>query len=295
MSDSNDNVLIVGATGMLGTEVARLLRSEGRQVVETVWPPDHDVQRICLDITDVEAVAHAIDWAKPKVIYNCSAFTDVDGAEENEKLATDVNGRGVGYLAQECRNRGIMFVHVSTDYVFDGRGQKPYTPGDATDPQGAYGRSKLAGEKAIQYYLGESGLFSIVRTSWLFGPAGKNFIDTIVNLARQKPSLKVVNDQIGCPTYTPDLARCLIDMAQNDITGIYHFCNGPACSWFDFARKAVELSNLDCDISPCPTSEFPRPAPRPAYSVMDCSATFDKLGWTARSWQEALTEHLRQK
>jgi len=294
MTHENKMVLVVGATGMLGTEVVSQLRRDDCEVTEAIWPPLNDVkQQLCLDITDAEAVRHVFDWVRPGVVFNCSAFTDVDGAEEKENLATAVNARGVGHLAELCHERDILLVHVSTDYVFDGRGKHPYKPTDPTAPQGAYGRSKLAGEQAIRYYLGPSGAYAMVRTSWLFGPAGKNFIDTILRLAREKPSLKVVNDQVGCPTFAPDLARCLIDLAHKQVTGLYHFCNPPACTWYDFARRAVELAELDCHIDPCTTGEFPRPAPRPAYSVMDCTDTFDKLGWSARPWQEALAEYIR--
>ena len=291
-SEKPAKVLVIGATGMLGSEMVGILQKKGREVVQAVWPPTDIHDTFPLDITDYDAVRVLIEKVEPVEVYNCSAFTDVDGAEENEELATAVNGKGVEYLAESCRYRNIFFAHVSTDYVFDGSGQSPYKPNGLTNPQSAYGRSKLAGEEAIKSV---GGNWLIVRTSWLFGRMGSNFVDTILNLARKKPCLKVVNDQVGCPTYAPDLARCLADLAENNGRGIYHFCNQPACSWFDLAREAVEKAGLNCLIEPCDSSEFPRPAARPAYSVLDCSATFAQLGWTNRSWKEALAEYLSRR
>ncbi|MBN1765085.1 MAG: dTDP-4-dehydrorhamnose reductase [Sedimentisphaerales bacterium] len=282
-------VLVVGATGMLGTEVVALLKQRGRQVVEAVWPGDDDPEHHDLDITITENVEKLLEQVTPAVVINCSAYTNVDSAEEEEELATAVNGTGVGNLARASKKMNSLLVHVSTDYVFDGRGQSPYQTDTPTHPQSAYGRSKLSGEEAIQSI---GGRWIIVRTSWLFGRMGKNFIDTILNLARQRPELKVVNDQRGCPTYATDLARCLIDLADKDAQGLFHFCNGPACTWYDFAQEAVELKGIDCRINPCSTDEFPRPAPRPAYSVMDCSKTFEQLGWQSQTWMQALRNYL---
>jgi len=294
MSHSKKKVLVVGATGMLGSETAALLQHREYEVVEAVWPPDHQVKHLCLDITNAEAVKELIDWARPEILFNCSAYTDVDGAETQEDLAREINGRGVGNLAQVCRDGNIFLVHVSTDYVFDGKGNCPYKPNETTSPQTAYGRSKLAGEEAIQSTFGADKNWLIVRTSWLFGRAGKNFVDTILKLAAELSSLKVVHDQIGCPTYAVDLAVCLADLAEKQVGGIYHFCNPPSCSWYDLAREAITKAGIDCQVSPCGSDEYPRPAKRPSYSVLDCRSTFEKLGWTARPWQEALAEHLNQ-
>jgi dTDP-4-dehydrorhamnose reductase len=281
--------LVVGATGMLGREMVRLLRGRGREVVEAAWPQAGDTQYL-LDIVDADAVDRFLATIRPAVVFNCAAFTDVDTAETQEALATAVNGQGVGHLAAACRAAGAKLVHVSTDYVFDGHATEPYRPNSPTAPRTAYGRSKLAGERAIKTAGGD---WLIVRTSWLFGPHGKNFVDTIVNLARQKSTLKVVNDQIGCPTYVPDLARCLADLAQRDGRGLFHFCNPPPCSWFDLARQAVKAAGLACTVQPCSTAEFPRPAPRPPYSVLECSETFTRLGWTPQDWTTAVSEHIK--
>ncbi len=205
-------------------------------------------------------------------------------------MPTAINGIGVGNLAKACLENNAHLIHVSTDYVFDGESDRPYRPDDATNPQGAYGRSKLAGEEAIRKI---DGKWLIVRTSWLFGKGGKNFVDTILKLAQQRDMLKVVNDQTGCPTCTMDLAACLIGLAQMDCQGIFHFCNGPVCTWYEFAKKIVEIAELPCRVEPCSSSEYPRPAKRPAYSVLDCSETFEQLGWQPCSWQERLYEYIK--
>jgi dTDP-4-dehydrorhamnose reductase len=290
MDQSHEKVLVIAANGMLGREVVAQLTRRTPHVVQTAWPDVRPNQQL-LDITDASTVKQVVAEWRPAVIYNCAAYTDVDGAEAHEDLATAVNGAGVRNLAMAAREYGSLLVHVSTDYVFDGKARAPYQPDDLPAPTTAYGRSKLAGELAISS-VGGSGL--IVRTSWLFGPGGKNFVDTIVSLARQKPELKIVNDQIGSPTYVPDLARCLIDLAALQTRGLYHFCNGPPCSWFDLAAQAVQLTHLPCRVTPCTTREFPRPAPRPEYSVLDCRNTFSRLEWTARPWSLALQDHLRR-
>ncbi len=286
-------VLVVGAAGMLGTEVVSLLQDRGVNYVAAYWPTTPDLDSWTLDITDEKTVEHCISDVKPDILINCSAYTNVDGAEEQEQLATEVNGRGVGHLARACLEHDCLLGHVSTDYVFNGRATDPYHPDDPVDPQSAYGRSKLAGERAIQDIMGSDGRWFIVRTSWLFGRAGKNFVDNIIRLARDLGELKVVNDQYGCPTHAPDLARCLCDLAEGDAYGLFHFCNPPACSWHELAYHAIRYAGVSCQLVPCSTAEFPRPAPRPAYSVLDCTETFDQLGWSARPWREVLVEHLK--
>ncbi len=288
MVDTNKSVVVIGAAGMLGREVAGQLKAAGVRVTEASWP-EKTAASLLLDITDAEAVNDFLAGVKPAAVINCAAFTDVDGAESSEAAAQAVNANGPGNLARACKTADCRLVHVSTDYVFDGQGNRPYLPSDQTSPQTAYGRTKLAGEVLIAE---EAEQWCIVRTSWLFGSGGRNFVDTIVKLAGERQELKVVNDQVGCPTYAPDLAKCLIDLAAKDAQGIYHFCNGPACSWYDLAGEAVRLSGCDCRVIPCSSAEFPRPATRPAYSVLDCKSAFTILGRSARSWQEALAEHL---
>lgn len=283
--------LIIGATGMLGTELVKQLKRQSRYVIEAIWPDDGS-DRILLDITNELAVKKLISSIRPREVYNCAAYTDVDKAEQEENLATAINGTGAGYIAKGCLENDARLIHVSTDYVFNGRSDKPYRTDERPDPQGAYGRSKLAGEKAIQKI---GGKWIIVRTSWLFGKGGKNFIETILRLAQQKDILKVVNDQCGCPTSTIDLAACLIGLAQKNSQGLFHFCNPPVCTWYEFAKKIVEIAELPCSVEPCSTSEFPRPAKRPAYSVLDCRETLKQLGYQPCSWQERLCEYIKPK
>ena len=288
--ERSEKILVIGASGMLGSELVRQLRRQDEHIVETVFPDDGSGRRV-LDITNYEDVKGLISSVRPKAVYNCSAYTDVDKAEQEEAVATGVNGTGVEYLAKACLAANSYFVHVSTDYVFNGEGKRPYRPDDATAPQGAYGRSKLAGEESIRKI---NGRWLIVRTSWLFGKGGKNFVDTILKAAKQRDVLKVVNDQTGCPTSVIDLADCLIGLVQNDCQGMYHFCNGPVCTWYEFAKKIVEVAQLPCRVEPCTSSEYPRPAKRPTYSVLDCTETYDALGWRPCSWEERLAEYIKQ-
>ena len=285
----SEKKLVIGASGMLGSELVRQLKRHDEHIVDTVWPDDGS-DRLILDITDYAEVKKLISSLHPRAVYNCSAYTDVDKAEQEEAIATAVNGTGVEYIAQACLANNSYFVHVSTDYVFDGMGRRPYRPDDATSPQGAYGRSKLAGEEAIRKI---DGRWLVVRTSWLFGRGGKNFVDTILKAARQRDVLKVVNDQTGCPTSVIDLAGCLVGLVQNDCVGMYHFCNGPICTWYEFAKKIVEIAQLPCRVEPCASSEYPRPAKRPQYSVLDCSETFEQLGWQPCLWEERLVEYIK--
>jgi dTDP-4-dehydrorhamnose reductase len=288
MADAG-KILLIGASGMLGSELMRQFKQQGEDVVETIWP-DNGSGRLILDITNYTEVKKLISSLRPQAVYNCSAYTDVDKAEQEEAIATAVNDTGVAYLSQACLAHNSYLIHISTDYVFNGQGKRPYRPDDATDPQGAYGRSKLAGEEAIRKI---DGRWLIVRTSWLFGRGGRNFVDTILKAARQRDVLKVVNDQTGCPTSVIDLAAGLIDLVQNDCHGMYHFCNGPVCTWYEFAKKIVEISQLPCRVESCTASEYPRPAKRPQYSVLDCTETFEQLGWKPCSWEERLHEYIK--
>ena len=288
---NNNRILVVGAAGMLGSELVQQLSTDGRDVIASCWPSGLEGQ-IQLDITDRDAILRVFDNVRPNIVFNCAAFTNVDGAEADESLATAVNGSAVGNLAAACKKSGASLVHVSTDYVFDGCADKPYQPSCPPSPRTAYGRSKLAGEQLLR----ESSCRGlIVRTSWLFGRGGKNFVDTIVGLAARNMVLRVVDDQRGCPSYAGDLASCLIELSERNCDGIWHFCNPPACSWFDLATEAVRLAGCDCLVQPCSSAEYPRPAKRPVYSVLDCSATFDFCGRSARPWQQALLEHLGSK
>ena len=238
---------------MLGTDVVAAARAAGHEVI--------GLTRTDLDITDAAAVARAIDRHAPDAVVNCAAWTDVDGAEAAEDAATAINGTGPGLLAQAAPH----LVHVSTDYVFRGDATEPYVESDPTGPTGAYGRSKLAGEQSV---AAAGDHHAIVRTSWLFGVHGRNFVATMLGLAADRDELKVVDDQVGCPTYTGHLAPALVAIAEQRLGGVVHVAGGGSCSWHDLAAAAFARTGAEITLHPCTTAEFPRPAARPAYSVL---------------------------
>jgi dTDP-4-dehydrorhamnose reductase len=267
-------LLVTGAAGMLGSDVVAAARASGHEVVA--------LARADLDIADPAAVARAIADHAPDAVVNCAAWTDVDGAEEHEAAATEVNGTAAGVLAAHAP----YVVHVSSDYVFAGDATEPYVESDATGPIGAYGRSKLAGEQAV---AAQGDQHAIVRASWLFGPHGRNFVDTMLRLAADRDEVKVVDDQIGCPTYTGHLATALIDIAQRRLGGVLHVAGGGRCSWHDLAAAAFARTGTQVTLHPCTTAEFPRPAPRPAYSVL---ASERDDAPRLPHWEEGLAAHL---
>ena len=262
---------------MLGRDVAAAAERAGHEVVA--------LARAQLDIADPKAVQTAIADARPDAVVNCAAWTDVDGAEEHEDQATRVNGDGAGHLAAAAP----YLVHVSSDYVFDGQGTEPYRENDPVGPLGAYGRSKLAGERAVQN--ADPG-HAIVRSSWLFGAGGRNFVDTMLRLGAERDELRVVDDQIGCPTFTGHLAGALVTIAENRTKGILHVAGGGACSWFELAQATLQEQHITTRIEPCTTAEFPRPAPRPAYSVL---ASTRPEAPTLPPWRDGLRAYLRER
>jgi len=281
-------ILHIGAEGMLGTQLGLLLKERNDvKVVSTSRMGIKGTQ--ALDITLYDQVRELIECVKPCIIFNTTAYTNVDLAESEEPLANLINGDCVGMLATASKASGAFLVHISTDYVFPGSGDTPWKPNDLVSPINVYGSSKLLGEALIQ----ESGVdYAIIRTSWLYGICGNHFIKTILSLAQDRGSLKVVSDQTGSPTNTYDLANCVIDLGFKRASGIHHFCNQGQCSWFDLASYAVKIKNIECDLERCSTDEFPMPAQRPIYSVLDCRETYEKLSWEVRSWQDSLTDYL---
>jgi len=251
------------------------------------------------DLTKREQVVAAMVAAAPDVIVNCAAYTDVDGCEEREDLALRVNGDGPGYLAEAARETGAILVHLSTDYVFDGTKESPYTEADAPAPRSAYGRSKWAGERAVQ----ASGLeqFFIVRTSWLYGPGGVNFVETMVRLARERDELRVVADQVGSPTYTADLARAIFRLLDAHAPwGVYHFSNAGQCSWHGFAEAILAALGRREPVRakfvrPIATADYPQRAPRPAYSVLSKDKYRAATGHPPPPWQEALGRYFTSR
>jgi dTDP-4-dehydrorhamnose reductase len=243
---------------MLGSDVAAAAGAGGHEVV--------GLARADLDITDPGAVDAAVRDVRPDAIVNCAAWTDVDGAEAHEAEATAVNGAGAGHVAAAAARAGAWLVHVSTDYVFDGRASAPYAEDTPSAPQGAYGRSKLAGEHAVTAAAGESS--AIVRSSWLFGRHGRNFVATMLRLAAERDSVDVVDDQVGCPTWTGHLAPALVAIAERRLGGVMHVAGSGHCSWFELARATFAAAGRDCTVRPQSSAALDRPAPRPAYSVL---------------------------
>jgi dTDP-4-dehydrorhamnose reductase len=285
---------LIGVNGMLARKVRELAPSHYEVVGFDL--PD-------FDLTDREQVLAEITRLQPAVIVNCAAFTNVDACEVEEELATRVNGAGPGYLAAAAQAVGAVLVHISTDYVFAGDKGTPYFETDPTGPLSAYGRSKLAGEDAIM----ASGLlrYFILRTSWLYGPGGKNFVETMLRLAADRDELRVVADQIGSPTYTGDLAQAIYHLLavadRSDVYGIYHLANLGECSWYDFAAEIIRESRQQGEVLrakqvvPIATSDYPLPAPRPAYSVFSKEKYLSATGATLPHWRESLQYYLLER
>jgi dTDP-4-dehydrorhamnose reductase len=254
-------IVITGSAGMLGQDVAGAGRDAGLDVVP--------LARSELDVTNPEAVTAALGSAQPEVVVNCAAWTDVDGAEQAPDAALAVNGPGAGNVARAAAEAGAWTIHISSDYVFDGDKRQPYVESDRVGPRSVYGSSKLAGEHAVAQAAPDS--HTIVRSSWLFGAGGPCFPATILRLAAERDELTVVEDQIGCPTFTGHLGRALIELAGGPgrpPIGIVHVAGAGHCSWYDFAREIVTRSGEDCAVKPGLTADLARPAPRPAFSVL---------------------------
>ena len=237
----------------------------GHDVTAAAARGGHDVTALSrrdLDVRDTAAVRAAVAAARPDAIVNCAAWTDVDGAEAHEGTATEINGVGAGNVAAA----GAFVVHVSSDYVFDGKGREPYTESSPTGPIGAYGRSKLAGEIAVAGAAPDA--HAIVRSSWLFGEHGGNFVATMLRLAKERDTLTVVDDQVGCPTFTGHLAQALVEIAERRLTGIHHVAGAGSCSWHDLAAATLAATGAAVELSRGRTADLDRPAPRPAYSVL---------------------------
>jgi dTDP-4-dehydrorhamnose reductase len=276
-------VLLIGALGMLGRDLQPIL-SDRHEVIGRDIPD--------LDITDPVQAEKEIRLLRPEAVINAAAFTDVDGCESQRERAFSVNADGAGHVARGCRSAGSRLIHLSTDYVFDGTSQVPYSEEAAPNPINVYGESKLQGEKAVQE---SGGNHLILRTAWLYGKHGKNFVDTILRLASQQEELRVVDDQRGSPTFTRDLSRAIARLLDKEARGILHVTNSGSCTWFEFARKILEMRrplNDRLRLIPISSGELARLAPRPANSVLDCSR-FEKLtGSKMKGWEEAIQAYL---
>lgn len=287
------NLLITGANGQLGHEMRNVLADDRRFNAIFTDVAGEDITT--LDITDEQAVEQIMAANAIDIIVNCAAYTAVDAAEDNEPLAARLNADAVGILARVAKRHGARMVHVSTDYVFDGQGCIPYTEDMTTNPQSAYGRTKLEGERKLQEALGDDAV--ILRTAWLYSPYGKNFVKTMLTLGKDKPALKVVFDQVGTPTCARDLARAIVTVMTADQWhgGIYHYSNEGVISWYDFTLAIHRLAGITtCDVQPCHSDEFPAKAHRPAYSVLDKTKFKTTFGVTVPYWLDSLEATINQ-
>ncbi|HUB94574.1 MAG TPA: dTDP-4-dehydrorhamnose reductase [Stellaceae bacterium] len=278
------NVLVVGRSGQLATELMRYKWPDGTRVTAFGRPG--------FDVADFDAVTAAFVQVEPSLVVNAAAYTAVDRAEAEPDAAMAVNYRGARNLAEASARRGVPLIHVSTDYVFDGRGERPWREDDRLAPLGSYGRSKLAGERAIQESLPRH---IILRSSWVFAAHGQNFVRTMLRLGAERPSLSIVDDQLGCPTSAADLARVIVEiggaLAQGSTDyGTYHYTGSGPVTWFGFAQAIFAAAGLpkSPELHPITTADFAAPAPRPAYSVLDCGKIGRVFGIAQRPWSDEL-------
>ena len=275
-------LLVTGGAGMLGRAVTEAATRLGHEVTS--------LSRAELDITDADRVRRAIGAARARAVVNCAAWTDVDGAEEHEREATATNGAGAGNVARAAEETGSRIVHVSTDYVFDGSKTTPWFESDAVGPIGAYGRSKLAGEQEV---VAAGPGHAIVRTAWLFGAFGRNFVDTMLELGRERDEFSVVTDQVGNPTWTVHLAEALVELAERDgDVGVFHAAAAGSCSWYELAVEVFDRAGASCRVRPTTSDRFPRAARRPAYSVL---GTERDEAPSLPTWQEGVEGYLASR
>jgi dTDP-4-dehydrorhamnose reductase len=275
-------LLVTGGAGMLGQAVATAATRLGHDVVA--------LSRAELDVTDADHLRRVIAAAEPRAVINCAAWTDVDAAETAEAAATAVNGAGAGNVARAAAETGARVVHISTDYVFDGTKSAPWVESDPVGPIGAYGRSKLAGEQEVAAAGGEH---AIVRSAWLFGAGGRNFVDTMLALGGEHDEVSVVTDQVGSPTWTGHLAEAVIELAERrgDV-GIFHAAGAGACSWYELAVEVFDRAGVRCRVLPTTAERYARPAPRPAYSVLGTERDAAPI---LPPWQEGVAAYLAEK
>ncbi|MCX6318807.1 MAG: dTDP-4-dehydrorhamnose reductase [Bacteroidetes bacterium] len=273
-------ILVTGANGQLGKELKQLAASYPS--FEFIFLGRED-----LPIHHFEMVRHYFSVYHPSYLINCAAYTAVDRAEQEPDLAMQVNAEAVGVLAAVCRENNCRFVHISTDYVFNGTGNQPYKEEDATGPQSVYGQSKLEGERQAVQLNPES---IIIRTSWVYSEFGKNFVKTMLKLMQERPEIKVVSDQVGSPTYAADLAEAILQIIDSGtwVPGIYHYSNSGTISWYDLAVAIKEMSGYNGHVYAISTAEYPTPAKRPAWSVLDTSKIQEVYGVAVKNWRVSL-------
>ncbi|MEK4716772.1 dTDP-4-dehydrorhamnose reductase [Priestia sp. FSL W8-0524] len=279
----SQKVLITGANGQLGKELVELFTEKGFEV--------YGFGRDKMDITNQAQVEEIISAVKPNIVLHSAAHTKVDLAESEPEQAYLINAYGTRNVAVAAEAVGAKLVYVSTDYVFDGTNDEPYNEFSPTSPLGVYGKSKLAGE---QFVRDLHSRFFIVRTSWVYGKHGNNFVKTMLKLGKEKEELSVVADQIGCPTYTLDLANSILALVDTRKYGVYHISNGGSCSWYEFAKAIFEETQINVKLKPCTTEDFPRPAARPAYSVFKHMSLKMNGFEEPRHWKSGLRHFLTQ-
>lgn len=279
--------------GQLGSELQKQLR-EGRCSLGAIPKEYQDAKVVgvdidTIDISDSPEISKYIIQNNFDIIFNCAAYTDVDGCEANKELAYRVNSDAPGYIAEAAKVVSAKVIHISTDYVFSGDEETPRTEDDEPGPKTVYGKSKLYGEERV---LANNPNSIVVRTAWLYGLNGKNFPKTIMSAARERGSVKVVDDQTGNPTNAVDLAYHLLRLAVTDLSGVFHCTNNGICSWYDFTKEIIKEAGITASVSPCTTEEFPRPAPRPHFSALENKRLKETIGDQMRQWQDAIKEYI---
>ena len=276
-------VFVTGVKGQLGYDVMNELEKQGLEGIGV------DIDE--MDITDADQVNKVIKEAAPDAVIHCAAYTAVDAAEDNEEICRKVNAQGTENIAKVCEELDIKMMYISTDYVFNGQGERPWEPDDEREPLNVYGQTKYEGELAIEEHVKK---FFTVRIAWVFGVNGKNFIKTMLNLGKTHDHLTVVNDQTGSPTYTYDLARLLVDMIQTDKYGRYHATNEGICTWYEFACEIFKQAGMNVSVAPVSSDEYPAKAKRPSNSRMDKSKLTANGFQPLPTWQDALSRYLKE-
>jgi len=275
------NILVTGSNGQLGSEIRELSSTYHDSFVFT--------DREQLDISNKEAIKEIIENNNIDTIINCAAYTAVDKAESDEENADRINHESVKNLAELSKEENIKLIHISTDYVFDGKNYKPYEENDPTNPNGIYGKTKLAGEKAIQEISPQNTI--MIRTSWVYSSYGNNFVKTMLHLGKTKEKLTVINDQVGTPTYAKDLAKAILDIIpqlNNDKPEIYHYSNEGVLSWYDFAKEIMKMAKSPCKIEPIATKDYPTAAARPHFSLLNKAKIKEQYNVEVPFWKDSL-------
>jgi dTDP-4-dehydrorhamnose reductase len=288
---TRQKILVTGANGQLGKELNQLSSAYGQ--FEFIF-----LNKEQLPVHELVAVQEAFKFHRPQFCINCAAYTGVDAAETDKELAFKVNGEAPGILATVCKKHDTRFIHISTDYVFDGKATTPYKENAPVNPQGVYGASKLEGEKLVMKFNPDS---IIIRTSWVYSQFGKNFVKTMLKLMKEKEVINVVNDQFGSPTHAADLAEAILRITGNGEwgmgyrhAGIYHYCNDGITNWYTFAMAIKGLTDTPCKINPISTAQYPTPAKRPAYSALDTAKIRRTFGIEVKDWKKSLADCLKQ-